>query len=77
MVQDPMDMVDVKLYYLSVRLNNYIKRNLFDQANDKVLAQVFSKILKNIPAKEFKNTFHKLIERMELRINNNGDHFKN
>jgi hypothetical protein len=55
MLQDPVYMMDVKLYYLSVRLNNYIKRNSFDQANDKVLAQVFSKTVKNIPGKGFIN----------------------
>ncbi len=33
--------------------NDYIKSNLTDQANEESLAQEVSKILKNIPVKEF------------------------
>jgi c-di-AMP phosphodiesterase-like protein len=51
-------------------LNDYIKNNLTDQPNEESLAQVVSKIVKNIPEKEFKKTFEKLLERMELCINN-------
>ena len=51
------------------------KRNLTDQANEKSLARAITKIVKNIP-EEFKKTFDKLLERMELCINNHGDYFE-
>ena len=57
-------------------LNDYIKRNLADQTNEKSLAHAVSKIVKNIPEEEFKKTFDKLLERMELCINNHGDYFE-
>ena len=57
-------------------LNDYIKSNWTDQANEESLTQEVSKIVKNIPEKESKKTFHKLLERMELCINNNGDYFE-
>ena len=57
-------------------LNDYIKRNLTDQPNEKSLTRAVSKILKNIPKKEFKKTFDKLLERMELCVNNHGDYFE-
>ncbi len=34
-------------------LNDYIKRNLTDQATEKSLAHVVSKVVKNIPEEEF------------------------
>jgi hypothetical protein len=49
---------------------------LTDQANEESLAQEVYKIVKNIPEKEFKKTFDKLLERMELCINNRGDFFE-
>jgi histone-lysine N-methyltransferase SETMAR len=42
-------------------LNDYIKRNLIDQANEKSLARAIIKIVKNIPEEEFKKTFDKLL----------------
>ena len=57
-------------------LNDYIKRNLTDQTNEKSLARAVSKVVKNIPEEEFKKTFDKLLERMELCINNHGDYFE-
>jgi hypothetical protein len=57
-------------------LNDYIKRNLTDQANEQSLARAMTKIVKNIPEEEFKKTFNKLLERMELCINNHGDYFE-
>ncbi len=57
-------------------LNDYIKNRLTDQENEESLAQVVSRIVKNIPEEEFKKTFNKLLERMELCINNNGDYFE-
>jgi histone-lysine N-methyltransferase SETMAR len=57
-------------------LNDYIKRNLTDQPDEKSLARAVSKIIKDIPEEEFKKTFDKLLERMELCINNHGDYFE-
>ncbi|CAF3268782.1 unnamed protein product [Rotaria sp. Silwood2] len=57
-------------------LNDYIKRNITDQPNEKSLARAVSKVMRKIPKEEFKRTFHKLLERMELCINNHGDYFE-
>jgi hypothetical protein len=42
-------------------LNDYIKSNLTDQANEKLLAQEVFKIVKNIPEKEFKKNFRQTV----------------
>jgi hypothetical protein len=39
------------------RLNDYIKSNLVDHTNEESLAEKVSKIVKNIPEKEFNKTF--------------------
>ncbi len=57
-------------------LNDYIKSKLNDHTNEESLAHEVSTIVKNIPINEFKETFHKLLERMELCIENNGDYFE-
>ncbi|CAF3140346.1 unnamed protein product, partial [Rotaria sp. Silwood2] len=57
-------------------LNDYIKRNVTDQENEELPARAVCEIANNIPEKEFKKTFDKLLERMELCINNNGDYFE-
>jgi [histone H3]-lysine36 N-dimethyltransferase SETMAR len=57
-------------------LNDYIKRNLTDQPDEKSLARAVSKVMKKIPEEEYKKTFDKLLERMELCINNHGDYFE-
>ncbi|CAF1194271.1 unnamed protein product [Didymodactylos carnosus] len=58
-------------------LNDYIKINLADQENEESLARPFFwNFVNNIPEKEFKKTFDKLLERMKLCINNNGDYFE-
>ena len=57
-------------------LNDYIKRNLADQPNEESLAQEVSKVMENIPEKEFKKTFDKWLERMKLCISNNGGYFE-
>jgi hypothetical protein len=49
---------------------------LADHTNEDSLAQEVSTIMKNIPINEFKKTFDKLLERMELCIENNGDYFE-
>ena len=50
--------MNIMLIYLTVTsydywLNNYIKRNLIDHANEKRLTHVVSKVVKNIPEEEF------------------------
>jgi [histone H3]-lysine36 N-dimethyltransferase SETMAR len=57
-------------------LNDYIKRNLGNYNNAKSLHKAVSKIVFNIPQKEYKKTFDKLIERMELCIKNDGNYFE-
>ena len=57
-------------------LNGYIKNNLSDQPNEESLTEAVCKIVQNIPEEEFRKTFDKLLERMKLCINNNGDYFE-
>ena len=57
-------------------LNDYIKNLLTDQPDEKCLARAVSRIVKNISEEEFKKTFDKLLERMELCINNHDDYFE-
>ena len=58
-------------------LNEYIKRNLTDQPDEKSLTRAMvSKVMKKIPKEEFKKSFDKLLERMELCINNHGHYFE-
>ena len=57
-------------------LNDYIKNRLTDQPDEKSLARAVSKIVKNISEEEFKKAFDKLLERMELCINNHGNYFE-
>ena len=54
-------------------LNDYMKHNSIDQVNEKCLSSVVSKAMKNISEEEF---FDKLLERIELCINNHGDCFE-
>jgi [histone H3]-lysine36 N-dimethyltransferase SETMAR len=56
-------------------LNDYIKSRLEDQKDEKSLFKAVSKIVNNIPKEEYKKTFDKLIERMQLCIDNNGEYF--
>ena len=58
------------------RLNDYIKRNLIDQSNEKALARTVSKVVKNIPEEEYERNFDKLLERMELCMNHHRDYFE-
>ena len=57
-------------------LNDYIKNNLSDQPNQESLVQAVCKVVHTIPETEFRKTFDKLLERMKLCINNNGDYFE-
>ena len=40
-------------------LNDYMKRNLIDQANEKCLARAVSKVVKNISEEEFLRNYSK------------------
>ena len=57
-------------------LNGYIKGNLIDQANEKCLIRMVSKVVKNVPEEEYKKAFNKLSERIKFCINNYGDYFE-
>lgn len=57
-------------------LFDYIKRNLPDQPNKNSLFKAVSNIVENIPEKEFKKTFDRLLERMQLCIENKGEYFE-
>jgi histone-lysine N-methyltransferase SETMAR len=57
-------------------LNGYIKQHLRDQTNAKSLHNAVSKIVFDIPIQEYKKIFDKLIERMQLCIQNHGDYFE-
>jgi len=57
-------------------LFDYIKRNLTDQNNEDSLFKEVSKIVLNIPQKEFKKTFDMLLERMQLCIDDEGEYFE-
>ena len=57
-------------------LNDYIKNKLTDHTNEESLAQEVSTVMRNIPMNEFKKTFDKLLERMELCVEHNGDYFE-
>ncbi len=57
-------------------LNDYIKNKLTDHTNEESLAQEVFTVMRNIPMNEFKKTFDKLSEMMELCIENNGDYFE-
>ena len=53
-------------------LNDCIKRNLIDEANEKSLTRAIFKVVKNIPEEEFLRN----LERMKLCISNHGDYFE-
>jgi hypothetical protein len=57
-------------------LNDYIKRNLDDHEDANSLRLAVTKLMKEIPKEEYRKTFKKLVERMQLCIDNNGDYFE-
>ena len=57
-------------------LNDYIKRHLEDQEDEESLFKAVTKLLKSIPKEEYKKTFKKLLERMQLCIDHHGDYFE-
>ena len=57
-------------------LFDYIKCRLEDHASVQSLHNQITRILSSIPASEYRKTFEKWQERMQLCINNNGDYFE-
>jgi [histone H3]-lysine36 N-dimethyltransferase SETMAR len=57
-------------------LFDYIKSNLEDYNDEKSLFKAVSKIVFSIPDQEYKKTFDRLLDRMQLCINNNGEYFE-
>lgn len=57
-------------------LFDLIKCQLGYQPDQKSLVKAVTKIVQDIPLKEYKKTFDKWIERMELCVKNNGDYFE-
>jgi len=57
-------------------LFSYIKRQLDDHNSESSLKTQITKILENIPASEYRKTFTKWIERMQLCIDHDGDYFE-
>lgn len=57
-------------------LNDYLKKNLDDYEDEYSLYNAVTKILKNISIEEYKKTFNKWIERMEMCVKNDGDYFE-
>ena len=54
-------------------LNDYMKRNLIDEANEKCLGRALSKVVKSMPEEE---PFDKPLEEIELCISNHGGYFE-
>ena len=50
-----------------------MRRNFIDERNEKCLDSATSKV---VPEEEYKKTFDKLLERMELCINNYENYFE-
>lgn len=57
-------------------LFDYLKRNLDSYEDEEELTRAITKLLKETPEKEYRKTFEKWLERMELCIKNDGDYFE-
>ena len=57
-------------------LFDLIKQNLDDQDNSESLCEAVTKFMKSLKKEEYKKTFDKWTERMELCINNQEDYFE-
>lgn len=57
-------------------LFDLIKRNLDDQPDEESLVRAVRMIVESVPVQEYKKTFDKWIERMELCVQNKGDYFE-
>lgn len=53
-----------------------IKRQLGDHSSEESLKTAITKILKNISVNEYRKTFEKWLERMQLCIDRDGDYFE-
>lgn len=58
------------------RLFDLIKKNLADQSNAESLYRVVSHFMDSSSKEEYRKTFDKWIERMQLCVDNNGDYFE-
>ena len=57
-------------------LFDLIKRNHDDHRNVRSLKRQITNILQGVPKEEFRKTFEKWLEQMQLCIDNNGDYFE-
>lgn len=57
-------------------LFDHIKSRLNDQPDEKSLIRAVTNILEEIPVSEYKKTFDKWIERLELCVLNDGNYFE-
>ena len=57
-------------------LFDMLKRELTSHTNAQSLNKQITKILSEVDKKEYANTFHKWLERMQCCINNKGDYFE-
>ena len=57
-------------------LNDYIKSHLPDKRSEDSLHNAIIDVLNDIPEEEYRKTFEKLLERMQMCINNDGEYFE-
>ena len=57
-------------------LFDLIKQNLADQSNSQSLHRAVTKIMNFITKDDYKKTFDKWLERMQLCVNNQGNYFE-
>ena len=57
-------------------LFGYLKRQLDSYSDSKSLQQAVTKAIRAIPQDEYRKTFNKWIERMQLCIANKGEYFE-
>ena len=57
-------------------LFDYIKTNLKDYNDENSLFKAVSTVVSEISDQEYRKTFDKLLERMQLCIDNRGDYFE-
>jgi hypothetical protein len=53
-----------------------IKQDLTDESDSKSLHRAVTKIMNSINREDYNKTFDKWIERMQLRVNNQGNYFR-
>jgi histone-lysine N-methyltransferase SETMAR len=57
-------------------LFDFVKQNLADQNNSESLCRAVSDFMDSLSKEEYRKTFDKWIERMQLCVDNNGDYFE-